>query len=123
MEEEGELSMIVITSLIVSLVLGAERVTYHQDDNDSYFGKENNAYNEDYVLVPSPPPIPRVEQPPLPPDPSYVWTPGYWRWEDDHWRWIGGEWIQPPDPGAKWRAGFWEKREDGWVWRKGRWRE
>jgi len=121
--------MIILTSLLVSLAAVLEPAAYYYPpqptDNDSYFGRENDPYNEDYVRMPTAPPPVVIEQPSPPPDPSYVWTPGYWRWdtEAEQWRWIAGQWLNPPYPGAKWQAGYWQKTPDGWVWRKGRWKE
>lgn len=123
--------MIVFTSVLLSLSSGQGDLTYQpltkpsegEYQNESYFGREDNPYNEDYILLPNPPPSPLVETVPVAPDPSYVWIAGYWRWADDHWRWVSGEWVKPPYEGAKWQAGYWEKRPEGWFWRKGRWKE
>lgn len=89
--------------------------------NESYFGQENDPYDEDIVMVPSAPPTPILEQPSVAPDASYVWVPGYWKWRDE-WEWESGSWVRPPYQGATWQAGYWEKRPEGWVWRKGRWK-
>ncbi len=108
-----------------------EGATYEKDlryknvprssDENSYFGPENEEYNEEYIHVPYTPPDPLPEILPPPPDPSYVWTNGYWRWQEDHWLWIYGQWEKPPFAGARWEPGVWENREGQWYWRKGRW--
>jgi len=122
--------MIVLTSVLLSLASFRDPLAFQplvQPDegeykNESYFGQENSVYDEDYVLVPHTPPTPLNEPIPLPPDPTYVWTPGYWEWDEDHWTWIYGQWLQPPNDGDKWVGGYWEKRPEGWFWKKGRWK-
>ena len=47
------------------------------------------------ICVDEPPPEPRLEVPPAPPDESYVWQPGYWQWDDGSYDWVDGQWVEP----------------------------
>ena len=55
------------------------------------------------VLVPHPPPPPRIEPQPMstPPTAGLVWRPGYWTWSKTlgEYRWIASGWVLPPEPG------------------------
>jgi hypothetical protein len=48
----------------------------------------------DAVSVPYPPPPAKVEEVPAQPQPSCVWTDGYWEFTD-RWEWQPGEWVVP----------------------------
>lgn len=54
----------------------------------------------------APPPMPVYEQPEAP-DPSYMWTPGYWGYAPAGYYWVPGAWIAPPYYGALWTPGWW----------------
>lgn len=47
------------------------------------------------ICVDEPPPEPRLEVPPAPPDESYVWQPGYWQWDEGSYDWVDGRWVEP----------------------------
>jgi hypothetical protein len=54
----------------------------------------------------APPPLPDYDQP-SPPDPDYIWTPGYWAWSPEGYYWVPGAWVEPPYVGALWTPGYW----------------
>jgi YXWGXW repeat-containing protein len=40
--------------------------------------------------------------------PTYVWTPGYWRWTGTSYVWVSGSWVMPPRQAAVWVPGHWQ---------------
>jgi len=73
-----------------------------------------------YAVRSPPPPLPAVEQPPIPGD-GYLWTPGYWAYAADGYYWVPGAWVQPPYPGALWTPGYWAWSDGYYVFRSGYW--
>jgi len=70
----------------------------------------------------APPPMPYMQQPPLP-APNAIWTPGYWAW-DDWWGdyyWVPGTWVQPPRAGLLWTPGWWAYSAGRYRWHAGYW--
>ena len=68
------------------------------------------------------PPAPIVERRPPPPDPHYVWQPGYHHWERDHYVWTPGVWVAPPHEHAVWVPHHWVHRHGEWILIEGHWR-
>ena len=68
------------------------------------------------------PPVPRMESPPVPPAPQYVWLPGYWAWRGNKYVWLEGHWVLPPAPGYVWEPPRWENQGGAWVFYDGHWR-
>lgn len=54
----------------------------------------------------APPDLPEYEQP-EPPNPDYLWTPGYWDNSAAGYYWVPGAWVAPPYIGALWTPGWW----------------
>jgi hypothetical protein len=73
------------------------------------------------VLVPGPPPAPRIEVRGVAPGPAFLWVEGYWAWHS-RWVWAPGRWVVPPRVGAVWVSGRWAHVRGGWRWVPGRWR-
>jgi WXXGXW repeat (2 copies) len=48
------------------------------------------------VVVGVAPPAPVVEPVPSPPDPGYVWQPGYWSWNGVQYVWVPGAYVAAP---------------------------
>ena len=73
------------------------------------------------VVSASRPPPPRVVYVP-PPQPGYVWQPGYWTLVNDKdWVWVDGGWVAV-QPGYTWSPTHWEQAPDGsWQLVPGRW--
>ena len=67
----------------------------------------------------APPPM-LVEPPPPPPEPSYIWTGGYWGWHG-RWVWIHGRWTAPPHNGYRWQQPYYEHRGGHVVFVGGFW--
>jgi hypothetical protein len=74
------------------------------------------------VITIAPPALPVYVQPD-PPDPSYIWTPGHWRY--DHffmdYYWVPGTWVAAPAPGLLWTPGYWYWRGGNFVFSDGYW--
>src|SRR5215472_18971037 len=69
------------------------------------------------------PPPPRDTRPMgRPPQPGFVWTPGYQSWNGRGYRWVPGRWVRPPRRGSVWVAPTWNRRGNGWTFHKGYWR-
>ena len=62
------------------------------------------------------PPAPVVEPVPAPPDPSYLWQPGYWSWSGVQYVCVPGTYVVPPYVHAVWVPGAWIRHGPGWVW-------
>jgi YXWGXW repeat-containing protein len=58
---------------------------------------------------------------PPPPDPRWVWQPGYWGSNGVQYVWVPGRYVRPPHRHAVWIAGHWVARPRGWVWVPGHW--
>jgi len=72
------------------------------------------------IVSSRPPPLPRVVYAP-PPQPGYVWEPGYWSLEHDEWVWVEGRWIARY-PGYDWQPSHWLEDPDGhWRLIPGHW--
>ena len=73
------------------------------------------------VCVDEPPPAPQLEVPPAPPDESYVWQAGYWRWDDGGYDWVDGSWVEPyegytyVEPYYGFVGGSWVYRPPYWA--------
>ncbi len=74
-----------------------------------------------YVDVDIGPPVVRVETPPPPPQPAYVWAPGYWRWDGYRHVWIEGHYIAPRR-GFVWIPDHWVQRGPHYRFVPGHWR-
>jgi hypothetical protein len=72
------------------------------------------------TVAPQAPPSPREEPRPGPPEPSYVWAPGYWYWYSDRYVWVDGAWL-PPRPGYTYLSAHWVWADGGWVLVPGGW--
>ena len=69
----------------------------------------------------APPELPVYELPPAP-EPSYVWTPGYWSYDEDYgYYWVPGTWVLPPVVGVLWTPGYWGWSGGEYVWNRGYW--
>jgi hypothetical protein len=68
----------------------------------------------------APPPLPYYEQP-EPPDPDYIWTPGYWAWSGYGYYWVPGAWVEPPYVGALWTPGYWAFYSGAYRFHHGFW--
>lgn len=56
---------------------------------------------EDFLIVPYPPPVARVERVPPQPYRDTVWIDGGWEWSGRDYAWRDGRWVLPPEPGAR----------------------
>jgi len=69
------------------------------------------------------PPAPPVEVVP-PPQPGFVWAPGYWEWDGDRHVWVPGHWMAVR-PGYYWVPDRWEhhveERGSHWHFAPGQW--
>ncbi len=74
----------------------------------------------DFRVDVPPPPLPIYEQPPIP-EPSYMWTPGYWSWDGYDYFWVPGTWVLAPQPGLLWTPGYWGWRDGAYVFYEGYW--
>jgi hypothetical protein len=76
------------------------------------------------LIVPAPPPAPRVE---VIPDiqaerrDREYWQPGYWKWNGHGHDWYEGRYVVRPRTGAVWVPGHWERRSGGWIYIEGHW--
>ena len=68
----------------------------------------------------APPVMPVYVQPPCP-QPSYIWTPGYWAWGPQGYYWVPGAWVPAPYPGALWTPGYWGWSGGLYIWHAGYW--
>jgi hypothetical protein len=66
------------------------------------------------------PPEPVVETPPPPPQPGYVWAPGFYAWEGGRHVWHQGRYM-PPRPGHHWVADHWDHRGEKYHYEPGHW--
>jgi hypothetical protein len=74
-----------------------------------------------YLCVDTPPPHPKVEVAGKPPQPGYIWFPGYYRWyPKTGYQWEDGHWHEP-NPGHQWVAPFWTQQGSKWLYHEGRW--
>ena len=73
-----------------------------------------------YVVVPGPPPAPRVDVVGVAPAPGYIWISGYWGWGGAQYVWHPGRWSAPR-PGYNWMAPRWEQHGGAWRERPGHW--
>jgi len=73
----------------------------------------------DGVVLVAPPP-PREELIGPPPEPGYVWLPGYWQWVGNRHQWVDGHWTAPR-PGRQWVPHQWVRQGDGWRLNPGHW--
>ena len=74
------------------------------------------------VRVPPPRPPTHARAIGRPPQPGFVWTAGYHRWNGRRYVWVPGRWVRPPRRGAVWVAPRWNRRGNGWTFRAGYWR-
>ena len=74
------------------------------------------------IYVTTAPPAAVVETRPAPPDQTYVWQPGYQKWDGDHYTWVPGQWVAPPRERATWVPGHWNHDRKGYYWVEGSWR-
>lgn len=76
------------------------------------------------VVRMGPPPPHEVEVVPAVPTehPSWVWQPGYQRWNGTAYEWHAGEYAEPPYQHARWVPGHWAHRHGGYVWVEGHWK-
>jgi hypothetical protein len=68
------------------------------------------------------PPEPVVEVVPPSPGPTYVWVPGYHRWDGRHHVWVRGEYRVPDRGMTRWEPARWEREGDGYRFHAGGWR-
>jgi len=73
-------------------------------------------------MAPPPPPPKQMRPVGRPPQPGFVWTPGWQRWDGRRYQPMPGRWVRPPRHGAAWVAPTWNRRGNGWVFRDGYWR-
>jgi hypothetical protein len=74
------------------------------------------------VVIRIGPPEHAVETPGPVPQPGYVWTTGYQRWDTDHYTWVPGTYQEPPHPDAVWLPHHWEQKDGNWILVDGRWK-
>ena len=67
----------------------------------------------------APPPLPVVEQPPVPVE-GYIWTPGYWAYDTDYY-WVPGVWVPPPAVGLLWTPPWWGWNNGVYLFNEGYW--
>lgn len=72
------------------------------------------------IVVPLPPPPPRVEVVPVAPGVGWLWIDGYWGWAGGRHVWRPGHWS-PPRQGQRYEPHRWEPAGNGWRERGGRW--
>jgi hypothetical protein len=67
------------------------------------------------------PPPPKLEEMGTPPEPGYIWMPGYYvHFAKTGYQWNDGQW-ESPRPGYHWNAPHWEQFRSKWVFTTGRW--
>jgi hypothetical protein len=66
------------------------------------------------------PPAPIVETVPPPPQPEYVWAPGYWEWNGGRHVWVAGHYM-PPNRGHHWVPDRWDRRDGHYHHEHGHW--
>jgi WXXGXW repeat (2 copies) len=70
----------------------------------------------------TPPPEAYTETPPPQPKPTYVWAPGWFKWDGRSFEWVVGRWLPPPPGTHEWVPGVWSERKDGqWQFVDGHW--
>ncbi len=59
--------------------------------------RDGDHAGDEPILVPSPPPVPKVEIVPqvAHPQPRAVWVSGQWLWRGRRWEWEPGTWVTP----------------------------
>jgi len=67
------------------------------------------------VVIRVAPPVAVVERPIARPGATYVWAPGYHRWDGSRYVWVGGSWLLPPRPHAAYVPAHWAHRHGGYV--------
>ena len=96
------------------------QVVYGLNTSQSTTAANNNLAT---VTVEVPPPALPVYEQPAPPDPSYIWAPGYWAYNfsfDDYY-WVPGTWVTAPYQGLLWTPGYWHWRGGYYVFSNGYW--
>jgi TonB family protein len=67
------------------------------------------------------PPPPKVEVIGIPPEPGYIWMPGYYvHYAKTGYQWNDGQW-ESPRPGYHWNAPHWDQFRSKWVFVAGVW--
>jgi TonB family protein len=67
------------------------------------------------------PPQPRVEVTGTPPEPGYIWMPGYYvHFPKTGYQWSDGQW-DAPRPGYHWNAPHWDQFHSKWFFVAGIW--
>jgi TonB family protein len=67
------------------------------------------------------PPPPNVDVIGMPPEPGYVWMPGYYvHYAKAGYEWNDGQWA-PARPGFHWSAPHWDRFRSKWVFVPGAW--
>lgn len=74
------------------------------------------------IYVTTAPPAAVVETRPAAPQPTYVWQPGYQKWDGNTYTWQQGTWVAPPRERAVWVPGRWKHDHKGYYWVEGQWR-
>jgi hypothetical protein len=65
-------------------------------------------------LMATPPPAPRTEVKPSPPDAHSVWVPGHWAPEAGEWKWTAGQWTTPATPTSVWIEAKYDAKTKKW---------
>lgn len=73
------------------------------------------AYSQIHIGVRLTPPTVRVETVPVRPQPTAIWTPGYYRFDEptQAYAWVPGTWQIPPSRNVMWVAPHYVHRVDG----------
>jgi hypothetical protein len=72
------------------------------------------------AITVAPPELP-IYDPPVCPEPNYLWTPGFWAWGPDGYYWVPGAWVPAPEPGLLWTPGYWGFDGGHYGWHDGYW--
>jgi len=77
-------------------------------------------YNEEVIVVDTPPPAPYVEVVPAVPYAGAIWIGGYWGWSGGRHHWVPGRW-EAPRPGYSYRSHAWVNEGGRWHLHAGGW--
>ena len=69
------------------------------------------------------PPSSVIEVIPVSPHPSYIWTPGYYRYSNRAYVWNAGRYVQPRRRATVWQPHYYNQNKRGvYKLKKGRWK-